>query len=140
MSDRRHFLKASLAIAASTASLAGGTAHAATSGDNRPALPPGLLFTREHPGMWEKKVSGHVPEVTVEGDKIKVVTHHSMSKQHYIVRHTLVSLAGEVLAAKTFYPEDEEPISLFDKPAGHSELYATSFCNKHDMWVTSFSV
>ncbi len=141
MSDRRNFLKVGLAAAASATGLTACNTMSGVKEDSSSAgLPPGLIFTRENPGLWAKKVGGHVPEVTVSDSTIKVVTNHGMSKKHYIVRHTLVSMSGEVLASHTFYPTDDEPISEFEKPAGHKELYATSFCNKHDMWVSKFTV
>ncbi len=63
-----------------------------------------------------------------------------MSEVHYIVRHTLVAENGDVLGEKTFYPTDEQAVSSFEIPDGYSKLYATSFCNKHDLWITEFSL
>ena len=31
-------------------------------------------------------------------------------------------------------------ISEFEIPDGYSKLYATSFCNKHDLWITEFAL
>jgi superoxide reductase len=70
-----------------------------------------------------------------------ISTKHGMSAKHFIVRHTLVGADGLVLGEKTFYPLDEKAVSTFELPAMHtSTLYATSFCNKHDFWLTEFSV
>ena len=65
--------------------------------------------------LWAKKVGGHAPKVTVNGNKIKVETDHGMSSKHYIVRHTIVTLKGEVLAEKTFSPDDEAISELFKR-------------------------
>lgn len=134
MNSRRDFLKTSLVATGSM--LAGGMAHASTD-----APFPGILYTATNPGKWAKKIKTHAPEVAVDGGKVTVTTNHSMSEKHYIVRHTLVSAEGEVLGAKTFTPTDEEPVSTHELPAGYSgKLYATSFCNKHDFWLTELSV
>jgi len=130
MSNRRNFLKASLAIAAGAS--AGNIAIASADND---MLPKGVIYTKQHPGKWAKKVKSHLPVVTVEGGRVTVETKHGMSDKHFIVRHTIVAENGEVLGEKTCYPSDEEAKSVFELPAGKTALYATSFCNKHDMWV-----
>jgi superoxide reductase len=59
---------------------------------------------------------------------------------HYIVRHTVVLADGKVVGAKTFAPTDK-PVSSHALPAGYKgKVFATSFCNKHDFWVTEFTV
>ena len=89
----------------------------------------------------EKKVGGHAPKVTVEGKNVTITNKHVMSKKHYIVRHTLVSENGNVLGEKTFYPSDEKAVSTFTLPEKHaSTFYATSVCNKHDLWVNEFTI
>lgn len=135
MSDRREFLKVSLAAAAGTA-----LASAFPASADSPALPDSIVYSAEKPGKWSEKVKSHVPIVSVNGNKISVKTDHGMSEEHYIVRHTLVSKSGEVLGEKTFHPSDKEAVSLFEIPAGHTALFATSFCNKHDLWLTAFTV
>lgn len=132
MSNRRDFLKASLAVAAG-ASAGSITLASADSG----ALPKGVIYTRENPGKWDKKVNSHLPVVTVDGGKVTVETKHGMSEKHFIVRHTIVAADGEVLGEKTFSPSDDDAKSVFELPAGKTALYATSFCNKHDMWVAT---
>ena len=105
------------------------------------AIFPGIIYTREDPGMWAAKVGSHAPEVKVEGRKVTITTVHPMSERHYIVRHTLVSADGRVLGAKTFYPSDPRPVSTYLVPEGESgRFYATSFCNLHDFWVEEFSL
>lgn len=134
MSNRRDFLKTSLGVAAGVSVANIGIVSAGTT-----MLPPGLIYTRENPGKWDKKVKSHLPMVTVEGNKVRVETKHPMTEKHFIVRHTLVSKDGEVLGEKTFSPDDEEAVSVFELPSGKTALYATSFCNKHDMWVAEIS-
>jgi superoxide reductase len=134
MSNRRDFLKASLGVAAGVS-----VAHIGVVSANSSMLPPGLIYTKENPGKWDKKVKSHLPMVKVEGNKVTVETKHGMTEKHYIVRHTLVSESGEVLAEKTFSPDDEAAVSVFELPSGKTAMYATSFCNKHDMWVAEIS-
>ena len=105
-----------------------------------PELPPGIIFTKENPGKWAGKVGGHAPIITVSGNTVTVKTDHGMSSKHYIVRHTIVTPAGEIIAAKTFSPNDLEAVSIFEIDIKNTMLYATSFCNKHDMWVETFNV
>jgi superoxide reductase len=138
MSTRRDFVKSSLVFAAGIAAGAPLRAHATA--DLSKGI-RGIIYTAENPGKWAKKVGGHAPRVTVEGKKVTITVKHSMSFKHYIVRHTLVSVDGTVLGEKTFFPQDEKPESTFELPEKHpTRLYATSFCNKHDFWLTEFSV
>ncbi|MCK5903942.1 MAG: hypothetical protein KAG86_01575, partial [Gammaproteobacteria bacterium] len=99
----------------------------------------GLVYTKENQGKWDGKAGSHAPIVEVKDKKIIITTDHGMSTKHYIVRHTLVSETGEVIGEKTFSP-DEEPKSTFDLPEGQNKFYATSFCNKHDFWLTEVAV
>lgn len=134
MTDRRDFIKTALGVASGVA--LGQTSVAVASG----SYPSNIVYTAEDPGQWEKKVEGHLPKVTVEGKTVTITTDHVMTKNHYIVRHTLVSEDGKVLGAKTFSHSDEA-VSSFELPEEHSsKLYATSFCNKHDLWVTELTV
>ncbi len=140
MSNRRAFLKTSLAVAAGlVVSRISPVSAASTS------LPKGIVYTKANPGKGSKKINGHIPNVKVEGNKAIVTTTHGMTDEHYIVRHTLVSQNGDVLGEKTFKPSDSEAKSVFELPDTASKyawdtttLHATSFCNKHDLWVTEF--
>jgi len=142
MSNRRTFLKTSLAVAAGLA-----VSRISPVWADSTSLPKGIVYTRENPGKWAKKVKGHIPNVKVEGNKVTVTTTHGMADEHYIVRHTLVSKNGDVLGEKTFKPTDAEAKSVFELTEVTSKyawdtttLYATSFCNKHDLWVAEFEV
>jgi len=141
MSNRRMFLKSSLAVAAGLAV----SRISPVSAGPTCSYPKGIVYTKQNPGKWSGKTGGHVPNVNVEGNKVTVTTTHGMSEAHYIVRHTLVSKCGKVLGEKTFSPSDAEAKSVFDLPDTSSKfawdttkLYATSFCNKHDLWVAEF--
>ena len=141
MSNRRAFLKSSLAVAAGLT-----VGHISpVSADPVCSYPKGIVYTKQNPGKWSGKVGGHMPNVNVEGNKATVTTTHGMSEAHYIVRHTIVSKCGKVLGEKTFHPSDAEAKSVFELPETSSKyawdtrkLYATSFCNKHDLWVSEF--
>ncbi|MBF0266058.1 MAG: desulfoferrodoxin [Gammaproteobacteria bacterium] len=146
MSNRREFIKKASGIGLASIGAGTLTACSVLEGEKSVStnaglnLPNGIVFTRENPGMWAKKVGGHAPVVTVNGTKIKIETQHGMSKKHFIVRHTIVTPNGEVIASKTFSPDDLEAVSEYEITTNHKTLYATSFCNKHDMWVEKFSV
>ena len=140
MSNRRAFLKSSLAVAAGMA-----VAQVSPVSADSVSFPKGVVYTKQNPGKWSKKIGGHLPNVKVEGNKVTITTTHGMTDEHYIVRHTIVSRNGDVLGEKTFSPSDAEAKSVFELPDVSSKyvwdtatLYATSFCNKHDLWVTEF--
>jgi len=103
MNDRRDFLKKSIFLTAGMAVAKSATAFASPGG-----FPSGVVYTKDNPGKWAKKVGSHAPEVKVEGKKVTLTTKHPMSEKHYIVRHTLVSADGTVLGSKTFYPSDKK--------------------------------
>lgn len=138
MNDRRKFLKTTLVVAGGLA--VSKTAFAAkkpTKGDST----KGIIYTKDDPGMWDEKVGSHAPIVEKKGNNIVLTTEHPMSERHYIVRHTLVTEDGQVIGSETFYPNYPEAMSSYELPAGtKGKLFATSFCNKHDFWVTEFEV
>lgn len=105
---------------------------------------PGVIYTEKNPGKWADKVGGHAPKVSIEGRKVTIVTKHPMTEKHYIVRHTLVTSGGKVIGEKVFYPTDKEAVSTYDldyeTPGYKGKLYATSFCNLHDLWVAEINV
>lgn len=106
------------------------------------SYPDNIVYSSEHPGIWGKKVGSHAPKVKVEGKKITVTTTHPMSEEHYIVRHTIVDMDGNVLGGHTFSNTDKKAESEFKLPASHGgkKMYATSFCNLHDFWITEFTL
>ncbi len=136
MKQRRQFIKTTLLVAGGVALSAPALAKGTKSKEFK-----GIIYTEKDQGMWEGKAGSHAPVVSVEGNKVTLLTKHGMSEKHYIVRHTLVSDKGEVLGFKTFYPSDEKAESSYTLPENFKGvLYATSFCNKHDFWVTRFEV
>ena len=136
MTNRRAFLKTGAAVVVTGATAASSVVMAASHNSMATTSPlQGLVYTKAQPGMWAKKVGGHLPEIEVSGDSIKIITDHGMSAKHFIVRHTLVLENGTVASAKTFTPEDEAE-SVHKLPKGYKgKIFATSFCNKHDMWM-----
>ncbi len=145
MTTRRRFIQTTLVVASGMAvaravQAEGAAAAPATPPTTLGGLPANLIYTAAVPGVWSTKVESHAPQVSVADGKLTIKTKHSMSEEHFIVRHTLVSADGQVLGATTFYPSDK-PESTHALPAGYKgKLYATSFCNKHDYWVAELSV
>ena len=137
MKGRREFLKGSLVLAGAAAAVAGGAVRVRAAS----TFPAGLIYTKEAPGRWAGKEGAHVPKVTVEGRKIKVVTPHPMTEKHFIVKHTLLTPEGKVMGEKTFANTDPAAESSYDLPEGfRGTLWATSFCNLHDLWLAEFTV
>ena len=133
---RREFLKGSLVLAGAAA-VAGGAVRVQAASP----FPVGLIYTKEAPGRWAGKEGAHAPKVTVEGRKVKVVTSHPMTEKHFIVKHTLLTLEGKVIGEKTFANTEPAAESSYELPAGFKgTLWATSFCNLHDLWLTEFTV
>ena len=135
MSSRREFLKSS-AVAATVLALSS-TLPVQASGSTF----SGVIYTKDNPGKWGKKVGSHLPSITVEGSKVTLDTKHPMSDKHYIIRHTLVLEDGTVVGAKTFYPDVKKAVSSYELPAGYKgKIYGTSFCNLHDFWLNEAMV
>lgn len=135
MHNRREFLKATATV---TSILAIGSVSNVLATDTAPYT--NIVYTAENPGKWAGKAGSHAPKVTVTGNEVAVVTMHSMSPAHYIVRQTLVLEDGTYVGAATFKPTDK-PESTYELPAGYKgKIYVTSFCNLHDFWVTEVQV
>lgn len=142
MTDRRIFIKTALTVASG---MVIGQSASVMAGISNPPLatssyPDNIVYTAKNPGKWLKKVGGHAPKVTIQGKTLTIITDHGMSDKHFIVRHTLVSANGTVLGGQTFSPSDDKAISTFPLPSSTGKFYATSFCNKHDFWVTEFTL
>jgi len=132
MKNRRNFIKTATIVTAGVLAAPVSSAFA-----GRHSFTRGIIYTKNNPGKWEAKTGSHLPVVTVDGQKITIETKHGMSEKHYIVRHTLVAGNGDVLGEKTFYPSSEKALSVFEVKEEHAVLYATSFCNQHDLWVVA---
>jgi superoxide reductase len=134
--ERRVFLKGSV--------LAVGTIIAGTAirAEAAAKFPPGLIYTRDNPGRWVNLVNIHTPAVSMDAGRVKIVTPHPMSLQHFIVKHVLLTEDGLVLGERTFaYTDSAPPTSYYELMDGfHGNLWATSFCNLHDLWLTEFKV
>jgi len=136
MKGRREFLKESLVLAGAA------VLGSAVQGLTESTFPTNLIYTKEAPGRWAGKEGSHAPKVTYEGGYFKVLTSHPMSQKHYIVKHTLMTAEGKILGEKTFANTDSAAESSYQRPEGlkGTTLWATSFCNIHDFWVTEFKV
>jgi superoxide reductase len=135
MNGRRTFLKGAVACLGVGVMGSVKQAQAAT------VFPMGLIYTIEAPGRWAGKEGTHAPKVTVEGSNAKVVTPHPMSEKHFIVKHTLMTGDGKFIGERTFSNMDPVAESSYELPGGfHGSLWATSFCNLHDLWLTEVTV
>jgi superoxide reductase len=131
MNERRDFLKTT-AVTASILAL--NTVPRAFAQSN--PMYTNIIYTKENPGIWARKAHLHVPVVTIIREKVTVVTKHPMSDGHFIVRHTLILEDGTYIGAATFTPADS-PESSYELPDNYKgKVYATSFCNLHDFWLT----
>ena len=124
MSNRRTFLKSSLAVAAGFA-----VGHISPVSAEPACLPKGVVYTKEHPGKWSKKVKGHMPNVKVEGNRVTVTTTHGMSEEHYI-EWVEVIVGGK--AYRQFLKPGEAPEATFCVEA--DQVTAREYCNLHGLW------
>ncbi|NDV22087.1 desulfoferrodoxin family protein [Desulfovibrio sp. JC022] len=133
MNSRRKFMAMS---AAATAAILMPVTNAAAGKSRK--YPSNVVYTRKDPGVWSKKAGSHLPQVEVKNGKVIIRTLHPMTEKHYIVRHTLVDADGNIIGTKTFSNTDEKAVSRFKIPAGSKgkKFFATSFCNKHDFWIS----
>ena len=121
---------------------------AVTPGDlNADPKAGGVYFTLETPGRWSEKAKGHAPKVeltSMEDQKVKVkveTTHPMKGFEHYIIKHQLLDASFEYIDEKIFDPaKDSEPISEFILTGYSGPLYALSFCNLHDVWLSQVEV
>ncbi|MFA6189571.1 MAG: desulfoferrodoxin family protein [Sulfuricurvum sp.] len=135
MKKRRDFIKTSLLT---SAGLVAAAVLPASATDN---LKESIFtYSQGHQGRWEGKAGSHAPVITIDGNKITMETKHGMSEAHYIVKHSLLDKNGKVLGEQIFFPHDKKAISTFVVEGKYNELYALSFCNVHDLWVTEFSI
>jgi len=76
----------------------------------------------------------HVPEVTVDGNKVKVQIGsviHPMTEEHYIQFIYLETKLG--IQRKCLSP-GEEPVAEFVLAEGDEPVTAYEFCNLHGLW------
>jgi len=133
MNNRRDFMKTSLVASAAV--------MAAVAPSMASSTPRNIYaYSTADQGRWQGKAGSHAPVITQADGKITVETKHGMAPMHYIVKHTIVTESGEVLGENVFLPSDKKAISSYEITAKGTKLYALSFCNLHDLWVTEFSV
>ena len=105
MEERRDFLKGSLIVAGAAVLGNAIQVQAAT------MFPKGLIYTKESTGRWAGKEGAHAPVANVKGGMVTVTTPHPMTKEHFIVKHTLVTAEGKFLGEKIFTNTDAAPPS-----------------------------
>eukprot|EP00962_Isochrysis_galbana_P045079 scaffold17657_cov131-Isochrysis_galbana.AAC.8 len=86
-------------------------------------------------GNPEDRVKKHVPVVTIEGGKAKLVVAHGMAAEHWI-QAVWIEVDGKVVAEKEFAHTDK-PEAELDIPAGTKTVTAYSMCNQHDVYASA---
>lgn len=81
------------------------------------------------PNSVDAAVEKHVPNVEVNGNKIKVTVNHVMEDEHYIEWIAIITDTKE--CTKYFKPGDIAEAE-FEYVSG-SKVYA--YCNKHSLWM-----
>lgn len=139
--DRRNFVRMGL-VGAAAGIVLPNTTVAAEGNKLNTAVAGSLYYTKENPGRWSAKVGGHAPVVESSNGMVMVTTPHEMKGfEHYIVKHTIFDANMNVLGEKMFDPTKESAaISQYTIKEYKGVAYALSMCNKHDCWVTEFTV
>ncbi len=141
MDKRRDFLKLAVPGSIAATFMATGCSTAANEVECAAnivgCLPKNVVYSAENPGIWKGKAGSHAPIIS----NGTIVTEHGMSPEHYIVRHSLVTLDGEAVFGHTFAYNDKKAVSKFDASKVKAGKYlAFSFCNKHDLWVSEVTI
>ena len=139
--DRRRFFGLSVMGAAGAALLAG-RAQAQSSSTLSTPLAGGVYYTKENPGRWSAKVQGHMPVVQSQNGMVMITTPHEMNGyEHYIVKHTILDPNMNVLGETMFDPAKvKAAVSQYEIKEYRGVAYALSMCNKHDCWLTAFTI
>ena len=87
------------------------------------------LVTNSVDAAYEK----HVPQYSVEGDKVKVFVNHVMEEDHYI-EWILVEYQNRQVI-QYFKPGEEASMTVDYE----EEMQLYSFCNKHGLWKNEVS-
>ena len=99
-----------------------------------PVMCCGQKMTELVPGSVDAAVEKHVPEVTVDGNKVSVVVGsviHPMTEAHYIKFIAIQTKQRTQL--KSLTPTDE-PKAEFALADGDELVEAYAYCNLHGLW------
>ncbi|MGN0368694.1 MAG: desulfoferrodoxin family protein [Wujia sp.] len=99
-----------------------------------PVMCCGQKMTELVPGTSDGAVEKHVPVVTVEGNKVRVVVgevEHPMVDAHFIEWIAIETTSG--MQRKTLKP-GEAPVAQFVLAEGESVVETYAYCNLHGLW------
>jgi superoxide reductase len=105
-----------------------------------------IYYTKDSLGRWESKAATHLPNIEITKNKdeviVKITTPHEMKGyEHYIVKHVLLDKDYKFLDEHLFDPTKETiPVSSYTLRNYMGTVYALSFCNKHDLWLSSAEI
>ena len=105
-----------------------------------------IYYTKDYAGRWEGKSAAHLPviESTKTGSDtvVKITTPHEMKGyEHYIVKHVLLDKDYKFIDEHLFDPAKEQvAVSSFTLKNYIGKVHALSFCNKHDLWLSSAEI
>ena len=134
--NRRNFIRLST-MSAAAGIIAPSTVLAGSSKIMTSGAAGGIFYTKDAPGRWSKKIGGHLPHIETSGNKIEVITKHSMSDyEHYIVKHMILDKDFNFLDEKMFKPgKGIAAISSHEFKNYRGQIHVLSVCNKHDTWL-----
>ena len=90
----------------------------------------GEQMSKVVPNSVDAAIEKHIPEYTVEGEKILVKVNHVMEEEHYI---TWIAIESDNQIIKTNLKPHEEPKAVFPYKKD-AKIYA--YCNNHGLWMT----
>lgn len=89
----------------------------------------GEAMEKVAPNSVDAAVEKHVPNIEVNGCKIKVTVNHVMEEEHFIEWVSIVT--GERECTQYFKPGEEATAEFKYVPG--AKVYA--YCNKHGLWL-----
>jgi desulfoferrodoxin-like iron-binding protein len=111
-----------------------------------PAAAEEPIYTRDDPGAWEGKESGHLPVIEYEkagdGLTVTVTVNHVMDNEtpHYIMWIKLLDGEGNVLGQQDFEATEEKAVATFELSTIPAKLVAHEKCNLHGIWMEEVAV
>lgn len=98
-----------------------------------------LFYSTDRPGRWRGKEKGHSPLIKIDKNGsdvlVRAATHHSMSPDHYIIKHVLLDGDLNFIREQIFDLDFDNPRSRFELNDYSGRLFIVSFCNLHDNWI-----
>lgn len=139
--NRRYFLE-SMLLGGAALLVPGAALAAATRFDPMTSkLAGAVYYTKKRPGRWSNYATQHLPTFTRKGNALQLRTGHEMrGYNHFIIKHMLFDQNFRMIGERSFDPEKDWPVSVYDITGLDKALYGVSVCNLHDTWMSALKL